>query len=308
MAPPGRVRIAAGEVNHRGRTTSLGRPGTTPGKGYVLKHCGAVSAGREVYATLPLGPHPLRMSDDGRQLTVVPLNVCRMRLNWRVRRWLIVDELAELAPDVIALQEVATGRRQAAWIARQVARRSGRPYRAWVVRKRGWHGLLEGVAILTPLPARIERLALGGSRVAVAATVTLPSGVAARVYSVHLEHRGENEALRTRQLLRVVAHARAAGVPAIVAGDCNARPDSPTLRTAYDAGYISAYAAANGAEPAKTAPSGPAEAPGNTLDYVLAGPGTTVVDCGIAFAELAPGRPGVFPSDHFGLAARLGIG
>lgn len=248
------------------------------------------------------------MAGDPSELAVVTLNICRTRRDWRARRELIVDELAALAPDVIALQEVAVFRRQARWIARAIAKRTGRPYRAWVVRKRGWRGLIEGVAILTWLPARIDRTALGGTRVTIAATVTLPNGAVARVYSVHLQHRGENEAVRVAQLSRVIEHARRGGIPAIIAGDCNARPDSPTLGAARDAGYTSAYAAANGSEPPKTAPAGPPGTPGNTIDYVLAGRGTTVLACRLAFAQTARSQPGLFPSDHFGLAARLRVG
>ena len=81
-----------------------------------------------------------------------------------------------------------------------------------------------------------------------------------------------------------------------------------------EAGFRSAHVEANGAEPPVTWPSG-IQAPGidddgdpSCLDYIwLRGP-ITVDSCRLAFDRPAVDDPTLFPSDHFGLSARIRIG
>ena len=80
------------------------------------------------------------------------------------------------------------------------------------------------------------------------------------------------------------------------------------------AGFRSAHAEANGAEPAITWPSGlvaPAMdtdgAPG-CLDYVWVRGAATVESARTVFDRPAVGDPTLYPSDHLGVAATLRIG
>jgi len=80
------------------------------------------------------------------------------------------------------------------------------------------------------------------------------------------------------------------------------------------AGYRSAYLEVNHAEPDVTWPSGldaPApdtEGPPGCLDYIWIRGAITVESCRLVFDRPAVGDPGLYPSDHLGLAARLTIG
>jgi hypothetical protein len=80
------------------------------------------------------------------------------------------------------------------------------------------------------------------------------------------------------------------------------------------AGFASAYAVANGADPAVTWPSG-LKAPGmdtdgdpGCLDYIWVRGTVRVVDARLVFDRPHVDDPTLYPSDHLGLAAHLEIG
>ena len=97
-------------------------------------------------------------------------------------------------------------------------------------------------------------------------------------------------------------------------GDFNADPAEPTYARMRAAGFVSAYAEANGAEPAVTWPSG-LQAPAmdtdgdpDCLDYIWLRGAVRVVDARLAFDRPDPRDPTVYPSDHLGISAHLEIG
>ena len=80
------------------------------------------------------------------------------------------------------------------------------------------------------------------------------------------------------------------------------------------AGFRSAYAELHGADPAVTWPSG-IQAPGTDtdgdptcLDYIWIRGAVRVESARVVFDRPDPEDPTLFPSDHFGLSARLAIG
>jgi endonuclease/exonuclease/phosphatase family metal-dependent hydrolase len=99
----------------------------------------------------------------------------------------------------------------------------------------------------------------------------------------------------------------------IVMGDFNAAPREPTYARMVDAGFRSAFAEANGAEPSVTWPSG-LQAPAmdtdgepDCLDYIWVRGSVRVDDARLVFDRPHPDDQTLYPSDHFGLAARLEI-
>ena len=100
----------------------------------------------------------------------------------------------------------------------------------------------------------------------------------------------------------------------IVVGDFNADPREPAYECMLDAGFRSAYAEANGAEPGVTWPSGlQAEAMDTDgdpecLDYIWLRGAVTAETARLAFDRPAPGDPTLYPSDHLGIAATVRIG
>ena len=109
-----------------------------------------------------------------------------------------------------------------------------------------------------------------------------------------------------------------AGAPAhdalVVVGDFNAEPDEPAAARMREAGFASAYALANGADPEVTWPSG-LQAPAmdtdgdpGCLDYVWIRGVATVDHARLVFDRPAVGDATLYPSDHVGIAAGLAVG
>jgi hypothetical protein len=80
------------------------------------------------------------------------------------------------------------------------------------------------------------------------------------------------------------------------------------------AGFSSAYAVANGSDPAVTWPSGliaPAmdtNGDPDCLDYIWARGAVTVEDARLVFDRPAVGDSTLYPSDHLGIAAHVAVG
>ena len=245
-------------------------------------------------------------------LHVATLNIRNLADRWDERLPLILADMAALQPDILGFEEVVYVLQQDRLIG---AAGAGR-YES----TRGWAGRPEyGNALLVKEPliaADAERLDLGLTRSAIRTRVVLAGGASVIAVVTHLHHVTADEAQRdeqTRSLVDWLAEAPAAdGI--VVVGDFNAEPDEPTYARMRAAGYRSAYAEANRAEPSVTWPSGlvaPAidtDGPPGCLDYIWIAGAIAVESCRLAFDRPAVGDPGLYPSDHLGLAARLTVG
>jgi endonuclease/exonuclease/phosphatase family metal-dependent hydrolase len=172
---------------------------------------------------------------------------------------------------------------------------------------RGWAGRPEyGNSLLVKAPlvaTEIDRLDLGASRSAHRILVALPAGARLLFAVTHLHHLPGDAAMRAAQVDALLAWLD--GSPdhdaLVLAGDFNAGPEEP------------AYAAANGAEPAVTWPSG-LVAPGmdtdgdpDCLDYIWIRGAASVERAGLAFDRPAVGDPTLYPSDHYGMVAQVAV-
>lgn len=244
------------------------------------------------------------------ELHVATLNLRNIADRWEERLPLLLADMAALQPDLLGLQECVFAAQQDRLLG---AAGEGR-YRS----RRGWAGRPEyGNAVLGREPLALgdgDRLELGRNRSALKVHVTLPSGVALDAVVTHLHHEVEDEAVRTEQAIALTAWLVPVEGPLVVVGDFNAEPTEPTYRVMLDAGFRSAAVEANGTEPTVTWPSG-IQAPGmdvdgdpGCLDYIwLRGP-ITADACRLAFDRPAVDDPTLYPSDHFGLSARVRIG
>jgi len=238
-------------------------------------------------------------------VVVATLNVRNTADRWRARAPVLVEQLVDLDPDVIALQEVRRFPGQARRIARDGAGGRPEPEPAWEVRttyKSGVKGLWEGIAVLSRLPVTGHaRVRLPGqSRVALRTTVETAGGPL-DVYDAHLAD--GDEALRTAQACRLLAWMdERPEVPQVLMGDLNSRPGSAPLRALTGLGRLrSAYALVHGTEPRRTVHRD------GVLDYILVNDRLAVLDAWLAFDRPAPGDPALLPSDHLGLAATLSL-
>jgi endonuclease/exonuclease/phosphatase family metal-dependent hydrolase len=246
------------------------------------------------------------------RIHVATLNILNLADRWAERLPLLLADMSALQPDLLGLQEVVYVMHQDRLIG---AAGEGR-YDAL----RGWAGRPEygnSLLIREPLAGRdVERLDLGLQRAAHRAQVDLPGGATLLVVVTHLHHVPADAAERDRQAAAILEWL-ADGPPsdaAIAMGDFNAKPTEATYERMRAAGFRSAFAEANGQEPAVTWPSG-LQAPAmdtdgepRCLDYIWLRGAVRVVRASLAFDRPAVDDPTLYPSDHVGISARLEVG
>jgi endonuclease/exonuclease/phosphatase family metal-dependent hydrolase len=246
------------------------------------------------------------------RLQVATLNILNLADRWPERLPLLLADMAALQPDLLGLQEVVYVMQQDRLIGA-----AGEGHYAAV---RGWAGRPEyGNSLLVREPlvsSDVARLDLGLNRSAHRAVVALPGGASVLVAVTHLHHTVDGAFERDEQAAALLAwldEAPAADAT-IAMGDFNADPTEPTVARMRAAGFISAYAEANGSDPAVTWPSG-LQAPAmdtdgdpDCLDYIWLRGTVRVVDARLAFDRPDPADPTVYPSDHLGISAHLEIG
>ncbi len=246
------------------------------------------------------------------RLHVATLNILNLADRWWERLPLILGDMAALQPDLLGLQEVVYVMGQD----RLIGAAGEGSYAA----VRGWAGRPEygnSLLVKAPLEATdVERLDLGLGRSGHRGLVRLAGGSSVVVAVTHLHHVVDGAAERDRQaaaLLDWLAAAPTADAT-IVVGDFNADPQEPTYARMGAAGFRSAYAEANGGEPAVTWPSG-LQAPAmdtdgdpDCLDYIWVRGAVRVVDARLAWDRPDPTDPTLYASDHLGISAHLEIG
>ena len=242
-------------------------------------------------------------------LHVATLNIRNIADRWPERIPLLLADMAALQPDVIGLQEVVFAVGQD----RILGAAGDGHYQS----RRGWAGRPEyGNAVLVREPLRADegdRLDLNYRRSALRVPVTLPTGRLDFVVT-HLHHEVPDEGMRAEQTGKLTTWLEDITWPLVVVGDFNAEPNEPTYQQMLDAGFTSAFRAANGAEPDVTWPSG-IKAPGmdldgdpGCLDYIWVRGAIAVESCRLVFDRPAVNDPTLYPSDHIGLSARLRVG
>lgn len=240
-------------------------------------------------------------------LHVATLNLRNIADRWPERLPLLLADMAALQPDLIGLQECVFAVGQDRLLGAAGEGRYGS--------RRGWAGRPEyGNAVLGREPLSLDegdRLELSRGRSALRVPVTLTSGARIDFVVTHLHHLVPDEAVRAEQAAALVAWLSDISWPLVLVGDFNAEPDEPAYAAMLGAGFRSAFAEANGAEPPVTWPSG-IKAPGmdvdgepGCLDYIWVRGGVTVESCRLAFDRPAVGDPTLYPSDHLGLSGRI---
>jgi len=231
---------------------------------------------------------------------------------------LIAAEIRRLDPDIVCLQEVPWHWGSAA---QDLAERAGFNYLYLRANGNRWTILFEeGEAFLSRYPLRdAAATELEGSagffehRVALQATAITPWGDL-RVVSTHLTHGDPavNEA-QAASLVALVSAGTPQGLPAVVAGDFNAREDSSQIRALRAADWIDTFRAAHPDDPGLTCcidgVTDPDQAHGKRIDYLFLVPGdepVSVLDSRIILNRPVPWGDGrLWASDHAGLLTTL---
>jgi endonuclease/exonuclease/phosphatase family metal-dependent hydrolase len=246
------------------------------------------------------------------RLHAATLNIRNLADRWDERLPLLLADMAALQPDVIGLQEVVYPLQQDRLLG---AAGEGRyeAVRAWAGRPEYGNAML----LREPLaPADPDRLDLGMARSALRVRLALPGGATVMFAATHLHHVPADADARLAQVEALLdwLETSPAHDALIVVGDFNANPREPAHARMVAAGYRSAYAAANGSEPAVTWPSGlqapamDADGDPDCLDYIWIRGAVEVESARLVFDRPAVGDPTLYPSDHVGISAHLRIG
>jgi endonuclease/exonuclease/phosphatase family metal-dependent hydrolase len=263
---------------------------------------------------------------------LITLNLLNDRSRWIQRRTLIVDQLAALQPDIIALQEVTPAPdNNAHWLADQLG-----GYDVCYTPFSGNKRDKEGVAILSRLSIqRAEWLNLS-TQSRVASLIEISSNTRPVIVATTHLHWWPGEAPeRDQQVQQIIDWLTPFKTDRaiIVCGDFNGTPDTRAIRLMRDH-FSSAFAVVHGHEPEYTCPTPLAVGSfktmrdvyravrrkilsiaanrtahpwRGTLDYVFVNQHVRVIDCQVVLNQPASNDAKLYPSDHFGLMAAVEI-
>jgi endonuclease/exonuclease/phosphatase family metal-dependent hydrolase len=247
------------------------------------------------------------------RLTIATLNLRNLADRWDERLPLLLADMAALQPDLLGLQEVVYPMQQDRILG---AAGEGRyeAHRAWAGRPEYGNALL----VKQPMVALdAERLDLGHTRSAMRVRLDLPGGARLGFVVTHLHHIPADRGTRIEQARALVGWLATTAADAdalVVVGDFNAEPTEETYELMAGSGFASAFAAANGSEPAVTWPSG-LIAPGmdtdgepGCLDYIWLRGAIRVERAHLGWDRPAVGDPTLYPSDHVGVVADVVVG
>lgn len=246
------------------------------------------------------------------RLHVVTLNIRNLADRWAERLPLLLADMAALQPDVMGLQEVVFPMQQDRLIG-AAGRAHYRALRGWAGRPDYGNSLLVREPFVTH---EVERLDLALNRSALRTIVTISATNRILVTVTHLHHEvdGAKERHEQARLLLTWIDGATATPAQVVMGDFNAHPFEPAADRMRAAGFRSSFAEANGTEPAVTWPSG-IQAPGMDtdgdpacLDYIWVRGAVRATAARLVFDRPDPDDPTLYPSDHFGVSARLDVG
>jgi endonuclease/exonuclease/phosphatase family metal-dependent hydrolase len=246
------------------------------------------------------------------EVKVATLNLFNRMGDWEKRAPLVIDQLEALSPDVIAFQEVDLVLDQGMWIARQLnARLKDKPhYRIKHAASPGKRVSYHGIGMLSRIEFLEHEILDLMSFERVAQRSIFRCGDRPFLFvNTHLHHPPEAEAERVAQLEYLLSwlDRDIRGLPSIIAGDFNSYAHEESV-IMMKSRFRSAFEVVHGREPEKTWPTPVNDfdpSPPGALDYIYVSEQFTVADAGLAFNTPAAESATLYPSDHFGLFARL---
>lgn len=254
-------------------------------------------------AALPLAGCMTGAMAPRRDLSLVTFNIWHNQGDWAARLPLLIAAIRAHDPDVIALQEVLEDAavdlpNQAQTIADALGGYSvaftstdaeGAP-------RRYGNALLSRLPVIDEDAKKLEPL--DDYRTAIRLRVSL-DGRAVDVVNTHLAWQEDAAPVRARQIADLLAWLPSDGVPLIVMGDFNAVQEDAGLNALTGPRFFSAL-------PRNTAETtlNPAKGhPNRVIDHIFAEATAFVPDSAAVIGDQPSG--GEYPSDHFGVAARV---
>jgi endonuclease/exonuclease/phosphatase family metal-dependent hydrolase len=242
---------------------------------------------------------------------VATLNVFNRMGDWESRFPLVVEQLHELAPDVIGFQELDMMLDQGMLISRAVNRLiAERPhYRIKHATSPGVRASVFGIGTLAKVECvEHEILDLMTFERMAQRMVYEVDGQRFALVNTHLHHPPDAAEERAAQAEYLLAWLdKREPLPLVVLGDFNSYEGEKVVGV-MKSRFRSAHEAVHGREPEYTWPT-PVNtfdnSPPGTLDYIYISPEFRALDAGLAFNRPAADNADLYPSDHLGLYAVL---
>ncbi len=245
------------------------------------------------------------------------LNIFNRMGQWGMRAPLLIDQLEELKPDVLGLQEVDLVMDQGIWISKQINKRvPGEPhYRVKHATNPDTRASFHAIATMSRIGFEAHDILDLMTFERVAQRFVFRCGDQPFVFvNTHLHFPPEGTQERVDQLNYLLAWLDKDDrrLPTVILGDFNAYavPPEPAV-TLMKSRFRSAYETVHGREPEKTwtTPVNTYDpAPHGTLDYIFVSPEWKVRDAGLCFDKPSPYDANLYPSDHIGVYAELELG
>jgi len=242
---------------------------------------------------------------------IATINLHQGFKRWEERRELIVSQLGELNPDILAINEISVLLQSGRWLQRVTKERLKLQYALIQYSKTNEASLYEAQGMLTRFPVietgNTDYLSRG--RIAQVTRIDI-EGRQVDVYVTHLHHIREEEGLRQYQVQRLLRwiESRNDVNTRIVCGDFNATPDSPSIKLIPDS-YIPVQTSPT-AFTGLSAPNESVSEPNtqrlsNCYDYIWISKDLEIQQAGRCFDQPDPDDSTLWPSDHVGVWAEL---
>jgi endonuclease/exonuclease/phosphatase family metal-dependent hydrolase len=247
-------------------------------------------------------------------LRIATLNLEQDHKCWAARRELIVAQLRELEPDILAINEIHLPGQTGRWLQQTAENKNGSHYNLIQQSKAGEESRIQGEGLLTLYPV-VETANLdyrSHDCVAVVARFDI-AGRRVDIYVTHLIAAKVDDSARqyqVRQLLQWIGTRDDADC-SVVCGDFNAAPDQPSIELMAKA-YRATQSEATAFTPLREAGGDPTHPEwqrfDRCIDYIWVSNSIEIKSSGLCFNKSSADDPNLWPSDHIGVWADLEIG
>jgi endonuclease/exonuclease/phosphatase family metal-dependent hydrolase len=242
---------------------------------------------------------------------IATLNLAQNHKCWELRRELIAAQLAELNPDMFALNEIHIPTQTGRWLQRAAAERIGANYFLLQQSKADEESRTQADGLLTRSQVSETSTLDYGSYNCVAQVARFQIDERLLdVYVTHLIAARVPDYARQYQIAQLLdwIKSREDADFRVVCGDFNATPEQPSIRLMLQTfqptqDQPTAFTPLQEPDGKPTHPEW--ERFDRCIDYIWFSKSVTVKASGLCFNKPAPGNPLLWPSDHVGVWADL---